>query len=168
MTESLRRIAATNEVLGAFVMWMEESALAAAAAADADFAAGLDRGPLQGIPLAVKDIIATKDAPTTANSRMLGPEWDRGMDAPVVARLRDAGRHLVGKSTTSEFAAGLPDPTKGFPIPRNPWNIEHTRRDPAPGRASRWLPDWSSAGSAPTPVARCGRRRPPMARRVSR
>src|ERR1700749_4621003 len=105
---------------------MDESALAAAAQADADFAAGIDRHPLQGIPLAVKDIIATRDAPTTANSRVLDPGWGGGVDAPVVARLRNVGGVVVGKSTTSEFAAGLPDPTKGFPIPRNPWNTDHS------------------------------------------
>jgi len=125
-TESLRRIAATNDELGAFVTWMEEPALAAAAQADADFASGIDRHPLQGIPLAVKDIISTRDAPTTANSRILDPSWGGGVDAPVVARLREVGGVVVGKSTTSEFAAGLPDPTKGFPIPRNPWNTDHS------------------------------------------
>ena len=112
--------------LGAFVTLCRESAIQAAAGADADFAAGIDRGALQGIPLAVKDIIATADAPTTANSRVLAPDWGAGVDAPVVARLRAAGAVIVGKSTTSEFACGLPDPDKGFPIPRNPWNPEHS------------------------------------------
>lgn len=112
--------------LGAFVCLTRESAMRAADAADADFAAGIDRGPLQGIPLAVKDIIATADAPTTANSRVLAPDWGAGVDAPVVARLRASGAVIVGKSTTSEFACGLPDPDKGFPIPRNPWNPAHS------------------------------------------
>lgn len=122
----LNRISVLNESLGAFVAVSGESALKAAEAADSDFAAGVDRGPLQGIPLAVKDIIATDDAPTTANSRVLDPEWGKGVDAPVVARLRSAGTVLLGKTTTSEFAIGLPDPDKGFPIPRNPWNLDHT------------------------------------------
>ena len=122
----LNRISALNESLGAFVAVTGDSALKAAEAADSDFAAGVDRGPLQGIPLAVKDIIATDDAPTTANSRVLDPEWGKGVDAPVVARLRSAGTVLLGKTTTSEFAIGLPDPDKGFPIPRNPWNLDHT------------------------------------------
>ena len=122
----LNRISVLNESLGAFVAVSGESALKAAEAADSDFAAGVDRGPLQGIPLAVKDIIATYDAPTTANSRVLDPEWGKGVDAPVVARLRSAGTVLLGKTTTSEFAIGLPDPDKGFPIPRNPWNLDHT------------------------------------------
>ncbi len=122
----LHRAVALNPVLGAYVEITSDSALEQAAAADAAFAAGTDQGPLQGIPLAIKDIIAMKGAPTTANSRVLDPAWGEGTDAPVVARLRAAGSVFVGKSTTSEFALGLPDPTKGFPVPHNPWNLDHT------------------------------------------
>jgi aspartyl-tRNA(Asn)/glutamyl-tRNA(Gln) amidotransferase subunit A len=125
-TRLLERINALNETLGAFVTVSGESALKAAEIADHDFAAGVDRSPLQGIPLAVKEIIATEDAPTTANSQVLDPGWCKGIDAPVVARLRAAGSVLIGKSTTSEFAIGLPDPDKGFLIPRNPWKLEHS------------------------------------------
>lgn len=125
-TASLALTESLNETLGAFVTVLADQALASAEAADAAFAAGRDAGPLQGIPLAVKDIIATKDAPTTANSRVLDPAWGSGVDAPVVARLRDAGAIIIGKSTTSEFACGGPDPDKGFLVPRNPWNIECT------------------------------------------
>jgi aspartyl-tRNA(Asn)/glutamyl-tRNA(Gln) amidotransferase subunit A len=124
--EILDRAAALNPALGAYVEITAEAALEQARAADAALASGDDRGPLQGIPLAIKDIIAMKGAPTTANSRVLAPEWGAGTDAPVVARLRDAGAVFVGKSTTSEFAVGLPDPSKGFPVPHNPWNVEHT------------------------------------------
>lgn len=115
-----------NPVLGAYVEITAEAALEQAAAADAALAAGDDTGPLQGIPLAIKDIIALEGTPTTANSRVLAPDWNGGLDAPVVSRLRDAGAVFVGKSTTSEFAIGLPDATKGFPVPHNPWNVEHT------------------------------------------
>ncbi len=125
-TSLLDKIGSLNETLGAFVTVTAEGALAAAAAADADFAAGVDKGPLQGIPLAVKDIISTEDAPTTANSRILAPDWGGGIDAPVVARLRAAGSVLLGKTTTSEFACGLPDDTKGFLIPHNPWDLDRT------------------------------------------
>jgi len=125
-TAMLSRIEADNERLGAFVTVTGETALAAAEAADTDLAAGIDRGPLQGIPLAIKDIIATKDAPTTANSRVLDAAWGAEVDAPVTARLREAGAVLVGKATTMEFACGFPDPDTGFLVPRNPWNVEHT------------------------------------------
>ncbi|HTF08046.1 MAG TPA: amidase [Asanoa sp.] len=122
----LDRAIALNPALGAYVDITADAALEQAAAADTALAAGDDRGPLQGIPLAIKDIIAMKGAATTANSRVLAPTWGAGTDAPVVARLRDAGAVFVGKATTSEFAIGLPDATKGFPVPHNPWNIEHT------------------------------------------
>ncbi|MCU1665522.1 MAG: Aspartyl-tRNA(Asn)/glutamyl-tRNA(Gln) amidotransferase subunit [Pseudonocardia sp.] len=124
--EILDRTATLNPALGAYVEVTADAALEQAAAADAALADGIDHGPLQGIPLAIKDIIAMREAPTTANSRVLDPEWGKGTDAPVVARLRAAGAVFVGKATTSEFALGLPDPDKGFPIPHNPWNVAHT------------------------------------------
>jgi aspartyl-tRNA(Asn)/glutamyl-tRNA(Gln) amidotransferase subunit A len=122
----LERVEALDDGLGAFVLVTPGQALEAAAAADRDLAAGIDRGPLQGIPLGIKDIIATADAPTTANSLVLDPAWGAGRDAPVVARLRAAGAVLVGKTTTSEFACGAPDDEKPFPIPRNPWDVART------------------------------------------
>ncbi|WP_131735486.1 amidase [Actinomadura roseirufa] len=131
----LDRIARLDGGLGAYVTVCEAGALAAAAEADADFARGLDRSPLQGIPLVVKDVIATRDAPTRANSEVLDPGWGAGADAPVVARLRAAGGVLVGKSTTNEFACGLPDGTERFPFPRNPWNPEHTPMGSSSGTA---------------------------------
>ncbi|MEQ7006302.1 amidase [Actinopolymorpha sp. B17G11] len=142
-TGILKKTSKLNEALGTYVTVTEESALEAATAADKAFAEGVDAGPLQGIPLAVKDIIATRDAPTTANSRVLDPEWGKDVDAPVVARLREAGAVFVGKSTTSEFACGMPDPDKGFLIPRNSWNLDHT-----PGGSSAGTGNGVSAGLA--------------------
>ena len=113
-----------DPALGTYLARLDEQALAAADAADRDFAAGVDRGPLQGIPFGVKDILATADAPTTAQSLVLDRAWGEGRDAPVVARLRAAGAVITGKVSTMEFAVGMPDPEKPFPIPRNPWNPE--------------------------------------------
>ncbi|MBK7950699.1 MAG: amidase [Deltaproteobacteria bacterium] len=110
--------------LGTFIARFDESALAAAKQADADFAAGIDRGPLQGIPLGIKDIIAAREGATTACSKVLDPNWGRGLDAPVVARLRAQGAVLLGKTTTLEFAMGPPDPEGPFPLHRNPWDLE--------------------------------------------
>lgn len=136
MTEAaLDHAAAAQHRLGAFVTLSRETALAAAERADRDLTAGHDLGPLHGVPLAIKDLIATKDAPTTANSRVLDPEWGRGRDAEVVARLRAAGAVIVGKATASEFACGEPDPEKGFPVPRNPWNTGHTAAGSSSGSA---------------------------------
>jgi aspartyl-tRNA(Asn)/glutamyl-tRNA(Gln) amidotransferase subunit A len=125
-TASLDRIEQLNPRLGAFIAVTADTALAAARQADSDFEHGVDKGPLQGIPLGVKDIIATRDAPTTANSHILDPAWGDGWDAPVVERLRSVGAVIVGKTVTSEFACGAPDPDKGFPMPKNPWNLEHS------------------------------------------
>ena len=113
-----------DEKLGTYLLRFDESALAAAAKADAQLATGEDLGPLHGIPIAIKDIITTEEGPTTAQSLILDPAWgDRG-DAPVVARLRAAGAVITGKTTTMEFACGIPDATKPFPIPRNPWDLD--------------------------------------------
>lgn len=135
LTEAaIARAAALDGDLGVYIMRTDDEARAAAAVADRDFAAGIDRGPLQGIPIGVKDIIATRDAPTTAQSLILDPAWGAGVDAPVVARLRAAGAVLTGKTTTMEFATGMPDVSKPFPVPRNPWDLD------------RW-PGGSSSGS---------------------
>src|SRR3569833_893727 len=97
LTEALlERLEHLNPKLGAIINISDESALEAAKRADADLAAGVDKGPLQGIPLGVKDIIATRDAPTTANSHILDRSWGGLWDAPVVERLRSAGAVLVG------------------------------------------------------------------------
>ncbi|MFF4025612.1 MULTISPECIES: amidase [Nocardia] len=122
-----------DDGLGVFVSRFAESAIRAAEQADRMRRDGQHR-PLLGIPIAVKDIITTADGPTTGQSAVLDREWGAG-DAAVVARLRDAGAVIVGKTTTMEFAFGSPDPAKQFPIPRNPW-------DPR-----RW-PGGSSSGSA--------------------
>jgi aspartyl-tRNA(Asn)/glutamyl-tRNA(Gln) amidotransferase subunit A len=119
----LRRIHATQDTLSAFITVTDEAALAAAERADDELASGADRGPLHGVPLAVKDIIATADAPTTANSRVLDRAWGQRADATVVRKLREAGAVLMGKLSLSEFAIGSPDPDTGFRIPKNPWDL---------------------------------------------
>jgi len=108
--------------LGVYLTRFAEAAMAAAGQADRELAAGIDRGPLHGIPLGIKDILATKGWTTTAQSLVHDPSWWRDQDAPVVARLRAAGAVITGKTTTMEYAIGLPDPDKPFPVPRNPWD----------------------------------------------
>src|SRR4029453_14113032 len=109
MTEALlHKIHALNPTLGAFITIMEDTARAEAAAADEKFAKGIDLGPMQGIPYAIKDIIATKDAPTPGNSHVLDRAWAAGYDATVVAKLRAAGGVTMGKLVLNEFALGMP------------------------------------------------------------
>ncbi len=125
-TQLLAKVKALNPALGAFITVTEESALAEAAAADALFGKGVDKGPLQGIPYGTKDIIATVNAPTTANSNILDRAWGHGYDATVITRMREQGAVGLGKLVLSEFAIGLPDPAMGFPVPKNPWNVDHS------------------------------------------
>lgn len=113
-----------DAAVGTYLARFDDSALAAAKVADEELATGIDRGPLHGIPLGIKDIISTAEGPTTAQSLILDPSWGDQGDAPVVARLREAGAVFTGKTTTMEFACGMPDFDKPFPIPRNPWDLE--------------------------------------------
>jgi aspartyl-tRNA(Asn)/glutamyl-tRNA(Gln) amidotransferase subunit A len=111
-----------NAGLGAYAHRMDDAALKQAAAADAELASGHDRGPLHGLPVGIKDLIAVADAPTRGQSLVHDLEWGGGQDAPVVARLRDAGAVITGKLATMEFGVGPPDPEKPFAFPRNPWD----------------------------------------------
>lgn len=122
--QALARADALDAQLGVYLARFDEYALERAAAADADLAAGIDRSPLQGIPIGAKDILAMAEGPTTAQSLVLDPEWGAGRDAIVVERLKAAGAVIAGKLTTMEFASGVPDPDKPFPLPRNPWNTD--------------------------------------------
>jgi len=125
LTEATIRAAdALDERLGVYLARYDDTALEAAATADRERAAGIDRGPLHGIPLGVKDIISMREGPTTAQSLVLPADWGGRRDAPVVERLRAAGAVLTGKTSTMEFAIGSPDRSKPFPLPRNPWDTD--------------------------------------------
>jgi aspartyl-tRNA(Asn)/glutamyl-tRNA(Gln) amidotransferase subunit A len=132
----LRRADELDPLLGTFACRADEAALAAADAADRLFAAGTVLGPLQGVPLGVKDVLSTADMPTRAQSRALPADWVAPGDAPSVARLRRAGAVLVGKTTTMESAFGVPDAAQGFRIPRNPWSLEHWSGGSSSGTAN--------------------------------
>lgn len=113
-----------GDALGTWIVRFDQQARTRAAEADRELAAGTDRGPLHGIPLGVKDILATDEGPTTAQSLVLDPAWGDQGDGPVIKRLRAAGAVIIGKTTTMEFAIGRPDFSKPFPIPRNPWDTD--------------------------------------------
>ncbi|MDF0528961.1 amidase [Tsukamurella sp. 8F] len=153
---------AHDEQTGMFLSRFTDQALAAAAAADADRAAGREPGALAGIPIGIKDIITTSEAPSTAQSLVLDPAWSHG-DAVVVQRLRDAGAIILGKLTTMEFAIGSPDATKPFPIPRNPWNLQHWTGGSSSGSGSAVAAGavlgalgTDTGGSIRIPAAFCG------------
>ena len=101
----LDRIEMCNPVLNAFVTVAGKDALEAARKADHELEQGHWRGPLHGVPVAIKDNIATRDIRTTCGSRLF-EDWVPDRDAPVVKRLKDAGAIILGKpSTTSNTSA---------------------------------------------------------------
>ncbi len=117
----LDRIAAHDGALHAYERVLGESALAEAARADREIAAGTVRGPLHGVPLAVKDLCWTADAPTAAGMA-IHRDFRAPEDGTVVARLRRAGAVILGKLAMTEgaYAGYHPDMT----VPLNPWDAE--------------------------------------------
>ncbi|GMV44709.1 MAG: amidase [Pseudomonadota bacterium] len=132
VSEILGRIGAIDERLHAYVTVSTERALADARVAEAAFLRG-GAGPLTGIPMAYKDLYATQAIRTAAGSALLA-DWVPDFDSTCVARLRQAGTVMVGKSTTYEFAFGIQFAGHHFQPARNPWNLEH-------------IPGGSSSGS---------------------
>ena len=148
--------------LNVYAQRFDEQALASAREADALRRAGRTRGVLHGIPVAVKDVLSTREAPTTANSRVGAATLPPG-DAPVVHGLRTAGAVVLGKTTTMELACGMPDRDGGEAVPRNPWEPDHwtggSSSGSASGVAARLFPaalGSDTAGSIRTPAALCG------------
>ncbi|TBO29324.1 Asp-tRNA(Asn)/Glu-tRNA(Gln) amidotransferase subunit GatA [Aquabacterium lacunae] len=117
---ALERAAAAAH-LGAFLHIDADGALAAAAASDARRAAGQALGPLDGVPIAHKDIFVTEGQPTTAASKML-QGYQSPFDATVVARLKAAGVVSLGKLNCDEFAMGGANENSAYGVARNPWD----------------------------------------------
>jgi len=135
----LARIERHNEPLNAFLTVTEDSALAAARAADKRLAAG-DAGPVTGVPIAHKDIFCTDGVRTSCGSRILD-NFVAPYDATVVARLKGAGTVMLGKCNMDEFAMGSSNETSYYGPVANPW--DRTR-----------VPGGSSGGSAAAVAAR--------------
>src|SRR5262245_16558222 len=129
-TELLSRIERLNPSLHAFVTVTRERALADARTAEAALRRGDAPSPLLGIPVAYKDLFATRGSLTTAGSALLA-DWIPDADATCVARLQRAGAVMLGKLITYEFAFGIQLPGHRFLPARNPWNPAH-----APGGSS--------------------------------
>jgi aspartyl-tRNA(Asn)/glutamyl-tRNA(Gln) amidotransferase subunit A len=120
----LGRIGLLDPLIDAYLLVTRERALADAAQADRDLAAGIDKGPLHGIPYGMKDIYDTAGIRTTCHSKLL---IDRvpDTDSVVETKLKAGGAVLTGKLATHEFAIGGPSFDLPFPPARNPWNREH-------------------------------------------
>lgn len=122
----LDRIAETNEELNSFLHVGAEEALAAADAVDKALDAGEEPASgLAGVPLALKDLLVTTDAPTTAASKML-EGYVSPYDATVTKRLREAGIPILGKTNLDEFAMGSSNENSAFGPAHNPYDTERT------------------------------------------
>jgi aspartyl-tRNA(Asn)/glutamyl-tRNA(Gln) amidotransferase subunit A len=129
----LKRIESIDGKLHSFITVTADLALEQARRAEQELRAGTDKGPLLGIPIALKDLYATQGIRTTCHSAML-LDWLPDHDATAVTKLREAGTVLLGKLAMHEFAFGGPSVDAPFPAVRNPWNTAH-------------IPGGSSSGS---------------------
>jgi aspartyl-tRNA(Asn)/glutamyl-tRNA(Gln) amidotransferase subunit A len=137
--ECLRRIDSDHATLNAFILVMADEARRQAREADREIAAGRDRGPLHGVPVSIKDLFDIQGTATTAASRVREGHV-AGRDAVVIARLREAGAVLIGKTNLHEFAFGTTNEDSAFGPAKHP--LDPTRS-----------PGGSSGGSAASVVA---------------
>ena len=158
----LELIERAQPALNAFITVTPETALADARTAGQELAAGASRGPLHGVPVGIKDLIATQGTRTTAGSRILG-HWVPRRDAAVVWMLRVAGAILVGKTNTHEFAFGTTNDNPHYGAVKNPWNPALTSGGSSGGSAAAVAAGLLSvalgtdtAGSIRIPAALCG------------
>jgi aspartyl-tRNA(Asn)/glutamyl-tRNA(Gln) amidotransferase subunit A len=136
----LDRIAATNDLLHAYITVCEEESREVAKALEGMRRAGHRLGPLHGVPIALKDNIAVKNLRTTAGSKILA-DWMPDEDATVAARLKGAGAVVIGKTNMHEFAWGGTTANPHYGFCRNPWNPDR-------------FPAGSSGGSGAAVAAR--------------
>jgi len=153
----LDRIDALDGRIGAWVVVDREGALEAAKAAETEVRAGRWKGPLHGIPIGIKDIVDVAGLPTQGGSRLLTDAPPAARDATVVARLREAGAVILGKTVTTEYACFDPAGT------RNPWDFAHTPGGSSSGSAAAVAAGMcpgavgsQTGGSISRPAAYCG------------
>jgi aspartyl-tRNA(Asn)/glutamyl-tRNA(Gln) amidotransferase subunit A len=159
---ALQRISALNPPLNAFITLLEDRASADAKTAEQEMMSGQRRGPLHGIPIALKDLCATKGVRTTAGSKILR-DYIPADDATVTRRLAEAGTVLLGKTHLNEFAYGPDGDNRHYGRVRNPWNLERITGGSSSGSgaalaASLCLGALGSdtGGSIRIPAALCG------------
>ena len=159
---SLDAISKHNPSTNAFILVDAEGARAAARAVDDERRRGVDRGPLHGMPISVKDLIDVAGQPTTAGSRVRSGHVAK-KDAPVIERLREAGVVLIGKTNLHEFALGTTSEETAFGAVHNPHDLSRSAGGSSGGSAAAVATGMGVAsigsdtgGSIRIPAAACG------------
>lgn len=152
-----------DDKLNAFCLQAPEVAARAATESEARWMRGEPIGPLDGIPVSIKDLILTAGMPTLRGSRTIDPDQAWEVDAPCVARLREAGAVLLGKTTTPEFGCKGETNSPLTGITRNPWDPSRTTGGSSGGTAAAVAAGLGpmgmgtdGAGSVRIPAAFCG------------
>ena len=158
----LERIERIDPQIHSYITVTGDLALKQARDVERDLAAGKDVGPLAGVPIALKDLYATKGIRTTAHSRVLA-DWVPDQDATVTTRLRDAGAVLLGKLAMHEFAFGVPAFDAAFPPACNPWGTDRITGGSSSGSGAAVAAGLAygalgsdTGGSIRSPAALCG------------
>ena len=160
--DALSRIAAIDPAIDSFITVTADRARADAVAADTAFAKGIDNGPMQGVPYALKDIYDTAGIRSTCHSK-LRLDHVPTADSVVESKFKAQGAVLLGKLATHEFALGGPSFDLPFPPARNPWNREHIPGGSSSGSGAavaaglvRMAMGSDTGGSIRGPAAYCG------------
>ena len=161
--DRLARIADENPKLNAFYEVFEQESRRAAAQATSELASGVDRGPLHGIPVAIKDLFDVAGSVTTAGAHPGFRPPPAREDCDVVARLRASGAVLLGKSGLHEWALGLSNNNEHFGPTRNPWDLSRIPGGSSGGSAAALAAGLAplalgtdTGGSIRVPAALCG------------
>ena len=162
MKACLARIKAVEPRVDAFLSYDENDALAQAKASDERRASGKALGPLDGVPVGIKDLIAVKGHPLSCASKILKP-YDSPYDATVITRLKAAGNIIFGRLNMDEFAMGSSTENSAFKVTKNPWDLSRIPGGSSGGSAaavsSGMLPlslGSDTGGSIRQPAALCG------------